>query len=212
MAWTLREFHNKPDHKPERIVIYPMAKATLLQIKAAQEFIRQENFAQLEAGWFVSGISKRGWTSYMVAGANQSITTILGIVPFNPIIPTLIKEMHHQYKSYGGFSFVFNEYVDAQLLPIIDSDLMQRAANLVDPLFFQDNLKNVPKMIVTSSNDEFMMMEWSQYWYDKFEGETHLMITPNAEHFLFTNIPGAMSAASTFIKSIQSGHKTEERP
>ena len=57
-----------------------------------------------------------------------------------------------------------------------------------------------------------MMMEWSQIWYDKFEGEKHLMITPNAEHFLFTNVPGAMSAATTFIKSIQSGHISEERP
>lgn len=45
VAWSLKEFHDKPDHKPERIVVYPMAKATLLQIKAAQEFIRQENFA-----------------------------------------------------------------------------------------------------------------------------------------------------------------------
>jgi PhoPQ-activated pathogenicity-related protein len=40
VAWTLKEFHDRPDHKPERIIVYPMAKATLLQIKAAQEFIR----------------------------------------------------------------------------------------------------------------------------------------------------------------------------
>jgi PhoPQ-activated pathogenicity-related protein len=79
---------------------------------------------------------------------------------------------------------------------------MKRGLKLIDPLSYQDRLKNVPKMIVTSSDDEFMMMEWSQIWYDKFEGEKHLMITPNAEHFLFTNVPGAMSAAATFIKSI----------
>lgn len=120
--------------------------------------------------------------------------------------------MHHQYRSYGGFSFAFDDFIDAKLLDFFDSDLMQRASNLVDPLYFRDKLKNVPKMIVTASDDEFMMMEWSQYWYDQFEGETHLMITPNAEHCLVTNIIGAMSAATTFIKSIQSGHKTEQRP
>lgn len=136
----------------------------------------------------------------------------MGIIPFNPIIPTLIKEMHHQYRSYGGFSFAFDDFIDAKLLDFFDSDLMQRASNLVDPLYFRDKLKNVPKMIVTASDDEFMMMEWSQYWYDQFEGETHLMITPNAEHCLVTNIIGAMSAATTFIKSIQSGHTTEQRP
>jgi len=30
VAWTLKEFHDRPDHKPERIIVYPMAKATLL--------------------------------------------------------------------------------------------------------------------------------------------------------------------------------------
>lgn len=212
VGWTLKEFHDKEDHKAERIIVYPMAKALLYQIKAAQEFIRQENFAQLEAGWFVTGISKRGWTSYMVAGAEQNITKILGIVPFNPIIPTLIKEMHHQYKSYGGFSFAFNDYIEAGLIPYLDDEIMARASKLIDPLNFDDKLQHVPKMIVTASDDEFMMMEWSQFWYDKFKGETHLMITPNAEHLLLTNIPGAMSAATTFIKSIQTGHTSSQRP
>lgn len=30
VAWTLKEFHDKSDHLPERIVMYPMAKAALL--------------------------------------------------------------------------------------------------------------------------------------------------------------------------------------
>ena len=35
VAWTFREFHDKADDKPERIVIWPMAKALLMQVKAA---------------------------------------------------------------------------------------------------------------------------------------------------------------------------------
>jgi len=57
-----------------------------------------------------------------------------------------------------------------------------------------------------------MMMEWSNLWYDKFEGETHLTILPNAEHVLATNLPGALSTVTSFIKSIASGRKSEERP
>lgn len=148
----------------------------------------------------------------MIGGANQTHANILGIVPMNPIIPMLVKEMHHQYRAYGGFSFAFKDLSDAGLLPYLDHEIMQKAADFVDPLSFPDKLKHVPKMIVTSSDDEFMMMEWSQFWYDQFEGETHLMIAPNAEHLLATNLPGAISAASTFIKSIQSGHTSEDRP
>lgn len=63
-----------------------------------------------------------------------------------------------------------------------------------------------------ASNDEFMMMEWSQLYFDQLAGEKHLLITPNAEHELVTNLPGAMSAITTFIKSIASGHTGEQRP
>lgn len=144
-----------------------------------------------------------------MGAANQTEQKILGITPCNPIIPTLIKEMHHQYQAYGGFSFAFDDFIDAGLVQLLDTDIMTRANNLIDPITFNDRLKDVPKMIVTASDDEFMMMEWSQFWYDRFAGETHLLIVPNAEHLLVTNLPGAISAVTTFIKSIASGHTTE---
>jgi len=57
-----------------------------------------------------------------------------------------------------------------------------------------------------------MMMEWSNIWYDKFPGETHLTILPNSEHVLATNLPGALSTISSFIKSVASGKTREDRP
>ena len=94
----------------------------------------------------------------------------------------------------------------------MDSDLVARASKILDPLSFNLRLRHVPKMIVTASSDEFMMMEWSQYWYDQFEGETHMLIVPNAEHLLVSNLPGALSSITTFFKSITTGHTTEQRP
>jgi len=68
--------------------------------------------------------SKRAWTTYMIGGANQTHANILGIVPMNPIIPMLVKEMHHQYRAYGGFSFAFKDLSDAGLLPYLDHEIM----------------------------------------------------------------------------------------
>lgn len=183
-----------------------MAKAALYQMKAAEEFIKQQGFATIDDGWIVTGVSKRGWASYLAGGAKQDVVKINAIAPMNPIIPTLIKELHHQYKSYGGFSVFFDDFMDAGLIPLIDTPLLKRAAQLVDPLNFNDQLATIPKMVVLASNDEFMMMEWTQFWYDQLKGEKHILITPNAEHFLVTNLPGAISAITTFIKSIASGH------
>ena len=52
-----------------------------------------------------------------------------------------------------------------------------------------------------------MQFDWSNIWYDESRkyGEFHLMITPNAEHTLATNILGALSSVSTLFNSIDSG-------
>lgn len=101
----------------------------------------------------------------MIGAANQTIANILGIIPMNPILPSLNREMHHQIKSYGGLSFAFQDFVFSGLIEHLDGEIMQRAFKLVDPLSFHDRLKNVPKQIITASADEFMMFEWSQYWH-----------------------------------------------
>lgn len=80
----------------------------------------------------------------------------------------------------------------------------------VDPINYFDLLKDIPKYIVVSSDDEFMSMDWSNMYYDKLPGEKHLIIMPNSEHSLTTGIYGALSAMGTFIRSIASGIK--ERP
>lgn len=83
---------------------------------------------------------------------------------------------------------------------------------MIDPLTFNDTLAEIPKLIVVSSSDEFMMMDWSNIWRDQFTGESHLTILPNAEHTMATNILGVLSSVSTFIKSIVGGHTTQQRP
>jgi len=76
---------------------------------------------------------------------------------------------------------------------------------LIDPLSFSDNLAKVPKHITLASSDEFMMMDWSNIWYDKLPGESHIAIIPDAEHALVTNIRGVLSAICAMMKSIASG-------
>jgi PhoPQ-activated pathogenicity-related protein len=72
-----------------------MVKSAYQSMRAAQEFLKEQNIAQLE-GWIVAGASKRGWTTWL-AGATKCEScpiNILGIVPLVPIVPDLIKEIH----------------------------------------------------------------------------------------------------------------------
>jgi len=62
-------------------------------------------------------------------------------MPLCPIVPSLIPEMHHQYQAYGGFSFAFQDYMDAGIIKQIDSDVAATGLAIVDPLTYMDRLK-----------------------------------------------------------------------
>jgi len=66
-------------------------------------------------------------------------------------------------------------------------------------------------MVAVATDDEFMMLDWTKMWYDERPSDqTHLLIVPNTEHTLGTNLYGTLSAVCTFFKSIAAGKK--ERP
>jgi len=115
-------------------------------MKAAQEFILQQKFADPDMGWMVTGASKRGWTSYLIGSVEcESCVKILGIMPLVPIVPNLIEEMHHQYQSYGGFSFAFQPYMDADIVKLIDDPQAKIGFDMIDPLSYPDRLEKIPK-------------------------------------------------------------------
>ena len=42
----------------------------------------------------------------------KSCPSIKAIVPLVPIVPNLLVEVHQQYRSYGGVTFAFRDYLE----------------------------------------------------------------------------------------------------
>jgi len=139
---------------------------------------------------------------------------IAGIMPMVPIMPNLLEGAHIQYKSYGGWSFAFKDYTEAGVMQWLDDDIFNEMFAFLDPLSYKDRLAKMPTYIVLSSDDEFMMFDWTSKYMDQFRplGETKLLIAPNSEHSLMTAIPKFISALSTFARSIAAGNTEEQRP
>lgn len=190
----------------------PMVKGTFQCMKAAQEFIKERDLGDLEDGWVVSGASKRGWTSFMVGSTEQSLVKIAGIVPLVPIVPDMVKEAHVQWQSYNGFSFAFSDYANAGIIGQLDGDLNHQLMEMIDPIYFNERLDKIPKLVGLSSDDEFMQFDWTGIYWDKLGGEKHLMITKNAEHAMFTNLGPIGSTINTFMRSIGAKHTAKDRP
>jgi PhoPQ-activated pathogenicity-related protein len=166
LAWAWKEFLDDPSLDPKWLPRLPMTKAAFQTMRAAQEFLKDQNIAKIE-GWVVAGASKRGWTTWMVGATKceSCAAKILAINPLVPIVPDLVKEIHRQWQAYNGFTFAFSDYTAANLTQHMDDPKFAKALEVIDPINYMERLDKIPKVVVLSSDDEFMMMDWTNiYW------------------------------------------------
>merc|ERR1719456_274898 len=172
-------------------------------MRAVQEYASQNDLGNID-GWLVSGASKRGWTTWLVGAVNcPTCPKIEGIAPIVPIVPNLREGLHHMMQAYGGWTFAFSDYMEANnLTKYLDDPRFENLLKLIDPINYVQRLEKLPKFVLVSSDDEFMMMEWTRNWYDKFTGEKHLMIANNAEHSMATGIVELLQSLGNFANSL----------
>jgi PhoPQ-activated pathogenicity-related protein len=200
IAWAWHQFLETGD--PEWLPRLPMVKAAMAAMRAVQEYTKEAGIADID-GWVVAGASKRGWTTWMVGAVNcPTCPTIDAIAPIVPIVPNLREGVHHMWRAYGGFTFAFDDYTAVNFTTRIDEDKTMELFKIVDPIHYVERLARLPKAVLVSSDDEFMMFEWTNNWKNIFKGETHLYIADNAEHSYATGIVGLLRTLSTFSNSV----------
>ena len=91
----------------------------------------------------------------------ESCVNISAIIPLVPIVPNLIEDVHRQWQSYGGWTFAFKDYTDAGIMQYLDDDIFGSMMNIIDPIYYEDRLAKIPKLIMVTSDDEFMMFDWT---------------------------------------------------
>jgi PhoPQ-activated pathogenicity-related protein len=63
VSWSFNEYIKNQD--PKMLIFFPMAKAAFQIMKAVEQYTLSKGMAEIE-GWFVTGISKRGWTTWLI--------------------------------------------------------------------------------------------------------------------------------------------------
>lgn len=82
----------------------------------------------------------------------------------------------------------------------------------MDPKYYFDRMEKIPKYMVFSSNDEFMMSDWPNGYIDKIPGETHLYVVPNTDHSLATGFFNIIGSVGAFIRSVNRDNSPGKRP
>ena len=153
IAYTWDHFLKDPS-QPEWLLRFPMVKASLRAMDTITAFVAQkfpeENYS-LDY-YSVMGASKRGWTTWLVGAVDPE--RVVAIVPIVLDAINFVEVMHHQFRSYGGWSWALNDYYVMNITARFDDPNMALLQEQVDPYWYKERL-TVPKMVVNAGMDEF---------------------------------------------------------
>lgn len=147
----------------------------------------------------VSGASKRGWTTWLVGAVDPK--RVVAIVPIVLDAINFVNVIHHQYRSYNGWSFALQDYIDMNIFQRMDTPEMLSLQQQEDPYFYASRL-TMPKLIINAALDEFQQPDDNLYWWSGMPEPKHIMMVPNAEHSLATGILEVVPGVAAWITQL----------
>jgi PhoPQ-activated pathogenicity-related protein len=187
--------------EPDWPLLLPMTKSAVKAMDAVQAFGRERLGLTVER-FVVSGASKRGWTSWLTAAADERVA---GIVPRVIDMLNLPAQMPHQLASWGEYSEMLAPYTAPGLPSVIDTPAGQRLVSMVDPYAYRQRL-DLPKLIVLGTNDRYWTLDALNLYWDGLPGDKHVLYMPNDGHGLRDRARWSNSLACFFR------HVAQDRP
>ncbi|XP_059147475.1 autocrine proliferation repressor protein A-like isoform X2 [Physella acuta] len=196
IAWTWRQFLDNGSN-PEILLRLPMTKAVVRGMDTVALYAKTITGDFIHR-FVIGGESKRGWTTWTTAAVDKRV---VGMVPTVMDLLNVQKNLHHHFRSLGGWTFAFDDYYRENITDDLDGQNMPKLAAVVDPLTYASRY-TIPKMIVSSSGDEFFLPDDSHYYFDLLPGPTFLRIIPNSGHSVAAHSDSNVMALQSFYLNV----------
>ena len=185
IAYTYDKYMETGDE--EYPLLLPMVKSAVAAMDTAQDFLPGQIGFGVD-NFFVTGASKRGWTTWLTAAVDSRVS---GIVPLVIDVLNMDESMVHHKENYqgvtehiiGGYSDSVHDYVDLNVMDRLHTPEGQALLEIVDPYEYRDRL-TLPKYIVNSAGDQFFVPDSSQFYFDDLLGPKYMRYVPNTDHGL----------------------------
>ena len=186
-------------------LLLPMTKSVTQAMNALSEW--SEKSAETKITRFiVSGASKRGWTTDLVAAVDDRVIGIVPIVYDNLNIPAQIP---HQIEIWGKTSNLTNAYNDIGLFDQLQTEKGKKLLGFVDPYFYRDRL-TMPKLFIHATNDGYWSHDSAQFYWPNLAGENRLFAVPNAPHTLGNNFAAVAGSAAAWGRLVLNGQSVPD--
>lgn len=197
-SWAL--FMEAPEQRELMPLNIPMVTALSQAMRLAKKELTQWNINS----FIITGISKRGWTTWLSAIADPDVEAI---VPFAIDLLDIDASLEHIYQSYGGnWPITFYPYYQQGIDEKIKSPTFTQLRQIIDPLRYLNTIYQprlaIPKYIINASGDDFFVPDNTRFYYSKLPGVKSLRIVPNMNHYSINQF--AEESLVPFINRFQS--------
>lgn len=177
--------------EPDWPLLLPMVKSAARAMDAVQELARQRWQIPIEQ-FTVTGASKRGWTSWLVAAVDPRVASVAPMVIDMLNIPA---QIGLQRATFGGLSEQIQDYADINLPDRIDTDRGRELLSMVDPYSYRASLTQ-PKLILLGTNDPYWPLDALKLYWDNLPQPKRVLYLPNQKHGLHDvdRLIGSLSA------------------
>lgn len=189
-------------------LLFPMVKSAVKAMDVVQAF-SQEEFGGSPRSFFITGASKRGWTSWLTSAVDKRIKAtaplVIDVLNFRP-------QMDNQLKTWGAYSEQIEDYTRKGLIkPQKGTPREEALMAMMDPFTYRSRL-TLPKLIVIGSNDPYWVLDSTSIYWNDLEGPKSALVIPNAGHDLDNKNGGRELALSTVAIHFRLAAKNELLP
>lgn len=197
IAHTCVEFLKSGDE--EWPLLFPMVKTAVKAMDAVAAHAGAAWQQSLDH-WFVTGASKRGWTTWLTGAADKRVQGIMPMV-FDNL--NFNHQMVGQMMTWGRYSEEIDEYTSRGLQQALQTEVGQKLIRLLDPYQYRDRL-TLPKLIINGTNDPYWTLDALNRYWDGLTGDKAVIYVPNTGHGAGSN-PTALSSGLAFVRLLAAG-------
>jgi PhoPQ-activated pathogenicity-related protein len=184
-------------------LLFPMVKSVVASINATQQYLETRHVSMEK--FFMFGISKLGWVTYLTAAIDPRI---FAIVPMAYDNLNFQKQLEHRMENWGANDESVSSDVDlafSQAWNLLNSEKGRRLVRIVDPYSYIERL-TMPKLIVEGTNDELWPVDAGWLYFHDLPGKNYTFYLPNKKH----KIEYELSIINTMLAFFKSSSKNEE--